>query len=253
VLELLAAGVFVAWGMAIVLAARREYAKTCYTPRQFPIWVVYLFYTRIVWRARVIGGIHLAPNQGAIIVSNHVSSIDPLFIQLTSNKVVHWMVAREFRLAPTLKWIFDILESIPVNRGGIDTAATKQAMRLAQAGEKVGIFPEGRINTTDDLLLPGRPGVAMIALRAQVPVVPCFVFDAPYDGTSFGCFAMPARVTVVIGEPIDLSPFYGRESDREALVEVTRIVLSEIAKLSGAEDYVPQIAGRRWNPRLASA
>jgi hypothetical protein len=37
------------------------------------------------------------------------------------------------------------------------------------------------------------------------------------------------------------------------LVDVTRIVLREIAKLSGADDYVPQIAGRRWNSRRASA
>jgi 1-acyl-sn-glycerol-3-phosphate acyltransferase len=253
VLTIFAAGVIAAWCLAIVLTARWEFAKTRYTRAQFPLWPVYLFYTRIVWRARVIGGMNLEPDQGAIIVSNHISPVDPLFIQLTSDKVVHWMVAREYSLGPWLKWVFDILGSIPVNRGGVDTAATKQAMRLAQQGEKVGVFPEGRINTTDDLLLPGRPGVAMIALRAQVPVVPCFVFDAPYDGTAFGCFVMPSRVTVVIGEPIDISSYYGRERDREALREVTRLVLSEIAKLAGDAEYVPQIAGRRWNPRLASA
>ena len=253
VLRLLAIGVFVAWGAAIVLALRWEYAKTRYTRAQFPIWVVYQFYTRVVWRARVIGDIHLPPDQGAIIASNHVSPVDPLFIQLTSDKVVRWMVAREFAQDPKLKWIFDTLGSITVNRGGVDAAATKRALRLAQQGEKVGLFPEGRINSTDDLLLPGRPGVAMIALRTRVPVVPCFVFDAPYDGTSLGCFLMTARVTVVIGEPIDLSPYYGREGDRDALVEVTKLVLTKIAELSGASGYVPQIAGRRWNPRLESA
>ncbi|MCA9099872.1 MAG: lysophospholipid acyltransferase family protein [Pirellulales bacterium] len=249
-LEWLAVGVPLLWVLSIIAALAWEYGKTRYTLPQFPIWVVYLFYTRIVWRARVIGGFHVPENEGAIIVSNHVSSIDPLFIQLTTNRVVRWMVAREYSQDPMLKWIFDILGSITVNRGGVDAAATKRALRLAQQGEKVGLFPEGRINVTDDLLLPGRPGVAMIALRARVPVIPCFVFDAPYDGTPLGCFLMAAHTTVVIGEPIDLSAFYGREGDREALVEVTKIVLTEIARLSGQTGYVPKIAGRRWNPWL---
>ena len=42
-------------------------------------------------------------------------------------------------------------------------------------GELVGMFPEGRINTTDQLLLPGRSGAALIALKARAPVVPCYI------------------------------------------------------------------------------
>ena len=52
------------------------------------------------------------------------------------------------------------------------------AIRYAQEGGLVGLFPEGRVNTTDELLLPGRPGAALIALRARVPVIPCYVQGA---------------------------------------------------------------------------
>ena len=34
--------------------------------------------------------------------------------------------------------------------------------------------------------MPGRPGAALIALKARVPVVPCYIHDAPYDGTMLG-------------------------------------------------------------------
>ena len=53
------------------------------------------------------------------------------------------------------------------------------AIRLCQAGELVGLFPEGRINGGVNPLLPGRPGVALIALNARVPVVPCYIKGIP--------------------------------------------------------------------------
>ena len=94
-------------------------------------------------------------------------------------------------------------------------AAIRTAIRLVQQGELVGVFPEGRINTTGQLLLPGRPGAAMIALKARAPVVPCYIHGAPYDGTTLGCLLMPASVRLEIGPPIDLSAYFDRDDRRE--------------------------------------
>ncbi len=82
------------------------------------------------------------------------------------------MVAKEFCVHPAMSWFFNTMQAIPVNRRGVDTAATKLAIRYASQGDLVGLFPEGRINDTGALLLPGRPGAALIALKARVPVVP---------------------------------------------------------------------------------
>ena len=88
---------------------------------------------------------------------NHQSGIDPLLIQLCGYPIVHWLVAHEYYNMFGISFLFRQLKSIPVNRGGIDTAATKMAIRYAQEGGLVGLFPEGRVNTTEALLLPGRP------------------------------------------------------------------------------------------------
>jgi 1-acyl-sn-glycerol-3-phosphate acyltransferase len=221
--------------------------KTYYKWSQIPFFFIYFIYTRLVWRATISRPIPVAPGQGAVIVCNHASSIDPWFIQLGVNRTVHWMVAREYSLHPAMAWIFRINECIPVNRGGVDTAATKMAIRYAQNGGLVGLFPEGRINLTKDLLLPGRPGAALIAMRARVPVIPCYVSGAPFDGTEFGCFLMTARTKLTVGDPIDLSEYYER-NDKDVLQDVTKRFMLEIAKLSGATDYVPQCAGRNWLP-----
>ena len=219
------------------------------TPYTFPQWCIYLtnrLFTRVLWRTQVNGTLDLPDDQGAVIVCNHQSGIDPLLIQLSTLRIVQWLVAREYFYMPGISIIFKQLKSIPVNRGGIDTAATKMAIRCAQEGGLVGLFPEGRVNTTDALLLPGRSGAALIALRARVPVVPCYVSGAPYDGTALGSFFMAANARVTIGKPIDLSKYFEREGDRSVLQDLTKLFLKEIAKLAGDESFEPQIAGRNW-------
>lgn len=209
-----------------------------------PFHILNIIYTRIIWRTRIVGRMPLDRVRGAVIVCNHTCPMDPSFIQLASTRLPHWMVAREYYQQFGIRWISELMGAIPVNRGGIDTAATKAAIRYAQEGDLVGLFPEGKINDTPELLLPGRSGAALIALKAETPVIPCFIRGAPYDGTAWGCFLMPAKVTITIGEPIDISRFYGQEPDKPVLEELTRIFLVEIAKLAGVPNYQPRIAGR---------
>lgn len=220
--------------------------KTRYTLAQAALYFINTLFTRVLWRTTLSGPLSVPPGQGAVIVCNHSSGIDPLLIQLTTDRVVHWMVAREYISHPAMAWAFRMLKSIPVNRGGIDTAATRQAIRLVREGGLVGLFPEARVNLTNELLLPGRPGAAMIALRAKAPVIPCYVSDAPYDGTALGSFLMTAKAHVEVGQPIDLSPYYGREKESGVLQDLTRRFLIEIARLAGVENYEPKLAGKKW-------
>jgi 1-acyl-sn-glycerol-3-phosphate acyltransferase len=242
--ELLAAAVLAALaaGLAgLVWRARRRLQLTL--GQSFWYGVNYLI-ARILWRARVSGPLPVADDRGAVIVCNHRSSLDPSFIEIATNRVVHWMVAKEYCTHWAMGRILRVAEVIPVNRGGVDTQATKAAIRYARAGGLVALFPEGRINTSENLLLPGRPGAAMIALKARVPVIPCYVHGSPYDGTSLGCLFMPAKVELKIGQPIDLSEYYGREDEREVLQELTKRFLTAIATLAGEPDFQPKLAGR---------
>ncbi len=203
---------------------------------------------RFLWRVTINRALPVPTGCGAVIVANHRSSIDPLLIQMGTHRLVHWMVAREYVEHPAMAWAFRILRSIPVGRRGVDTAATKLAIRLAQQGGLVGLFPEGRINHSDDLLLPGRPGAALIALKANVPVVPCYVEGSPYDGQVLGPFFMPAHVRIHVGDPIDLTPYQNRDGDRGVLKEFTKRMMQEIAALAGAKNFEPRLAGKIWSP-----
>jgi len=232
--------------LAVAVWAVRSWRRTRFTFFQAALWFIDLLFTRILWRATVSGPLPVAEDEGAVIVCNHASGVDPLVIQLCTDRVVHWMVAREYNEMPVLRHAFHAVRSIPVNRGGIDTAATKLAIRLAQQGGLVGLFPEGRVNATSDLLLPGRPGAALIALRARVKVIPCYIRGIPYDGTALGSLFMAGKAHVVVGQPIDLTPYYEHEGDKAVLEELTKRFLVEIAKLAGVPGFQPQLAGRQW-------
>jgi 1-acyl-sn-glycerol-3-phosphate acyltransferase len=217
-----------------------------YNVMQTIIVFINILLTRVLWRVQVQGQIPEVGKKGGILICNHRSSVDPFFIQLVAVRTVHWFVAREYFKVPVVGGFLRTSESISTNRAGIDTASTKTAIRFARLGHWIGMLPEGRINRTDQLLLPGRSGAAMIALKAQVPVIPCYLKGVPYDGTFWGCLFMPARVQLVIGEPIDLSPYYDRAKDRQVLGDLTRMFLQRIAELAGEPDFEPQLAGRRW-------
>ena len=237
-------------GTALAVKILGAHRRSGYTVLQSLLYLTNRLFSRVLWRTTISGRLPVADSQGAVIVCNHSSGIDPCLIQLCTDRVVHWMVAREYYEAPGMSIVFRALGSIPVNRAGIDTAATKTAIRLAQQGGLVALFPEGRVNLTDALLLPGRPGAALIALKARVPVIPCYVSGAPYDGTALGSLLMPGNGHVMVGQSIDLSEYYDREGDKTVLGDLTKKFLIEIAKLAGVDNFEPKLAGKHWKPGL---
>ena len=249
--DVLAACVVAATVLWLVVSVAVLLHRSPFTPLQSLLYGYNLILARVLWRARINRHLPIPAGEGAVIVCNHRSPIDPSLIALTTLRVVHWMVAKEYCVHPALAWLFRTCGGIPVSRGGIDTSATKTAIRCAAHGGLVGLFPEGRINTTDRVLLPGRPGAALIALKARVRVVPCYVSGSPYDGTMWGHLLMSAKVRLEVGRPIDISSFYGRDNEREVLERLTRVFLAEIARLAGQPDYQPELAGRFYKPGLA--
>jgi len=220
--------------------------------RSFSIlqWCFYYlnrFLGRFVWRARVPDGLPLERGQGAVVICNHRSSIDPCIIQLASGRrLVHWLVAQLYPPKSLIGRMLSLFEIIPVGKNGTDVSPLKAAIRMAEAGNLVGMFPEGTINTTDEFMRPVRPGAVMVALRARVPVLPCYLEGTPYHKLPWMPVFMPARVRLVVGEPIDLSEHFDQSRDAELIRQVTLDCVREIARLAGRDDFQPTIAGREW-------
>jgi 1-acyl-sn-glycerol-3-phosphate acyltransferase len=246
--EMLATLFLLACLAAPFLWASIALSRSRLTLPQGVLWLIALLIVRLLWRAHLPRQIPAGSEKGAVVVCNHRSSIDPFFLQVCFDRPMHWMVAREYCEHRAFGWFLRTCEVIPVSRSGSDMAATRAAIRYAQRGDLISMFPEGRINMTEKLMLPVRPGAIMVALRARAPLLPCYIEGAPYGGTAASPFFMRARVRVQFGNAIDLSPYYEQEQSDALVKELMTRVVKEIARLAGQDDFVPEFAGRKWKP-----
>lgn len=224
-------------------------ARAPCSPGQVVLFAPAYFFVRCVWRAKVRRPFPLGPDEGAVVVSNHTSSADPFFVQWSCRKWMHWMVAREFTEHFLYGPLLRLAAVIAASRGGMDTAAMREAMRLASEGRLIGMFPEGRINMTGQLLLPVRPGAALIAMRAGVPIVPCYIRGAPFDRFPPSPITMPARVEIYFGDPIDPADIADSEDPQESVAgQLILAAARQIVQLAGHSELQPRLAGRNWKP-----
>jgi long-chain acyl-CoA synthetase len=92
----------------------------------------------------------------------------------------------------------------PIPQGGAGTRQALRALgRLAEEGWCPLIFPEGR-HSRDETILPFQPGVAMIASRLRIPVVPIRVRGVNHVLPPDSGWPRPRRVEVTIGAPMSL-------------------------------------------------
>lgn len=172
-------------------------------------------YARAYHDLRVLSP-HQLPRRGpAILICNHTSGLDPVLIQSVVPRLIVWMMDREFYEMPSLRWIFEAIDAIPVDRTGREFAATRRALRALSDGRILGVFPEGRIERTRDLL-PFQTGVALMAMKAKVKVYPAYL-----DGTQRGiemlqAFVQSQHASVAFGPPIGLVPARGSTDELDS-------------------------------------
>ena len=121
------------------------------------------------------------PRSGpAILISNHTCGIDHMLLQAKSDRLLGFMIAREYYEWKSIHWICRFIGCIAVNRDGRDFTAIRTALRAIKSGRVLPIFPEGHIVPESGRRLDEmKPGTAYLAVHAQVPVIPAFIFGTP--------------------------------------------------------------------------
>ncbi|WP_444914787.1 MFS transporter [Microbulbifer sp. EKSA008] len=171
-----------------------------------------------------LDGLDKIPTKGpALIISNHVSYLDPLLLADAVQRPIRFITHQSIYQMPMLHFLFRTNAAIPIPLKGDDPKSRETALQAIEDGLKKGeimcIFPEGKI-TLDGNLQPFLKDVEEILERTTVPVIPIALQGLWGSIFSPQDTRLPKKqkrrffpkVNIIAGEPID-----GSNAKRENL------------------------------------
>ena len=179
-----------------------------------------------VYRVRIHGGERIPRDGGCVLAANHDSLLDPFFLGVATSRPVRFMAKEELWSNPVVAWVMNGLGAFPVRRAAGDRAAAARGIELLEAGEVVGIFPEG--TALPHRRKPWGRGAARLALATGAPIVPVALLNterALRPGRPRIGFP---RIDVLVAPPIGVEPAPATVARARAL---TRRVEEAIAEL----------------------
>jgi 1-acyl-sn-glycerol-3-phosphate acyltransferase len=184
-----------------------------------------------LFRLRVQGRENVPESGGYVLASNHLSNFDPwpLGMPLWPQRWLRFMAKVELYWWPATL-VLNAAGAFPVHRERADVEAVQTAVRLAQEGNVVVMFPEGtrrKKGLVKKHQARARSGAARIALDAGVPLVP-----AAIAGTDRLLTLGPLKVA--FGAPIDVDDLLSLSDTRRASQEATDRLMARITELEAS-------------------
>ncbi|HEY2043167.1 MAG TPA: lysophospholipid acyltransferase family protein [Jatrophihabitans sp.] len=214
---------------------------------RFCVMLVYPL-TSLLFKRRWSGMAKIPVRGPAIIAINHISYADPFvaarFIW-DSGRNPRYLAKASLFSAPVTGRIVTGAGQIPVHRGTADAnQALQGAVEALQRGEMVLIYPEGTVTRDPDFWpMQAKTGIARLALLApDVPVIPLGQWGAQRFLDFYARKFRPIprkRVSISVGDPIDLSKYAGSQPTHEVLHEMTEKIMTAV------RDQVAEIRGEQ--------
>ena len=154
------------------------------------------FLVFILFHPKVIGRENIPKDGGVVLAGNHTKWLDPVTLcAIVKKRQVHFLAKKEL-FHGVVGFITREMGSIPVDRKIHDKGALNHAITALKDGLCIGIFPEGTINRTDDIIMPFKIGAVKMSHDAKATLVP-FVITGKYH-------ILGKRVRIEFFKPISI-------------------------------------------------
>lgn len=199
------------------------------------MWFWFWFSLLVLWTpitlffpTRVIGKKNLVKGK-SIWACNHQSYVDIMIIGTKGFTRMYALGKSELFKNKFIGGYLKRIGCIKVNRGQADLNAVKSVLRILKDKQcPVVIFPSGTRTSTPDEVENLKNGVVMFALKAQAPIVPIALVRKP---------KFLRRNRLVVGEPIDITPYLDRAKDKAVYDEINNILSARLEELINKYSY----------------
>ena len=190
-------------------------------------WTLTRIISKLFFRIRVRGGHNFPKEGGFILATNHRSYFDPLLAGSWANRQLYFMAKQELFKNRLFSWVITVTNALPVRRGTIDRNALRLCLDTIAGGHGLTMFPEGTRAKGKEFLEP-KPGVAVIASQAKVPIIPAYIHgsDKLKD-----CFWGRDRLGIYYGEPIGVDVVTSFATNKEGHQKLAELVMERIKQI----------------------
>lgn len=195
----------------------------------FLTWLIRTI-VNLVARVEIQGSENIPKEGGFVIATNHLGRLDValLFYALEGDFIL--TIAEKYEH----HWLFgpigNAINGIWLDRYNADVGAIRQVLTRMKAGGILAIAPEGTRSKTETMA-EGKPGVAYLALKAGLPIVPVGL-----TGTEDRMVIdqlkhlKKSEIKIIVGTPLNLPPIPKKNRDA-ILKEYTEEIMCQIGAL----------------------
>ena len=170
------------------------------------------------------------PKQGPLIlITNHINFLEvPLIFTYLQPRPVIGLVKEENWHHPFTRWLAELWEAVPIRRGEGDVAAIRKSLAALEAGRILAAAPEGT-RSGHGRLQRGHPGVVMLALKSQAPVLPLAIYGHEHVWRDWAALRRP-DVHIAVGDAFHLDAG-GVKVTRDMRHKIADEIMYQIAAL----------------------
>lgn len=127
----------------------------------------------------------LPKNRGVLLISNHMSGVDPLLLIASCKRPLRFMIAKEEYNRFGLKWLFKKAGCIPVDRTGRADIAFRQAIKALKNNQVIALFPHGRIHLDNEQPYRTKGGIKRLSELTHSPIFIARITGVKGQGSVF--------------------------------------------------------------------
>lgn len=169
----------------------------------------------LVYRPEFEGRDNIPKSGSVILAGNHTNNLDAAIMLAGCKRIVHMLAKKELFKSKISNRFFRSMGCIPVDRKIHDENAKSEAIEVLKNNEVIGIFPEGTVNRTNDIIMPFKYGAVSFAKKTDAYIVP-FTITGKYK---------PFRKSIKItyGKPYKVTN--DLETENEKLMNIIKNML----------------------------